>query len=148
MSVVAVLSWLFCPSRRVVTNSPRRLLLLQFQQLPWDYSLPADRELPRQDRRSQKGKRPGTGAEQQRAPDKSPKSRQGPKSRGRPKGITLSLFFSGFSQPSYKPSSHCRQPSQYSDSAVVKSRCAVPFQWFCHFLGFCETFLPFYKALV
>ncbi|KAL9820492.1 F-box/WD repeat-containing protein 10-like [Geothlypis trichas] len=71
---------------RMVTNSPRRLLLLQFQQLPWDYSLPADRELPRQDRRSQKGKRPGTGAEQQRAPDKSPKSRQGPKSRGRPKG--------------------------------------------------------------
>ncbi|NXL22010.1 FBW10 protein, partial [Setophaga kirtlandii] len=107
---------------RVVTNSPSRLLLLQFQELPWDYSLPADRELPRQDRRSQKGKRPGTGAEQQRAPDKSPKSRQGPKSRGRPKGITLSLFFSGFSKRSYKPSSRCRQPSQYSDSAVVKSR--------------------------
>ncbi|NWT35230.1 FBW10 protein, partial [Cardinalis cardinalis] len=71
---------------RVVTNSPSRLLLLQFEEVAWDYSLPADREVPKQDRRSQKGKRQGTGAEQQRAPDKSPKSRQGPKSRGRPKG--------------------------------------------------------------
>ncbi|XP_030817833.1 F-box/WD repeat-containing protein 10-like [Camarhynchus parvulus] len=71
---------------RVVTNSPSRLLLLQFEEVVWDYSLPADREVPKQDRRSQKGKRQGTSAEQQRAPDKSPKSRQGPKSRGRPKG--------------------------------------------------------------
>ncbi|NXF25102.1 FBW10 protein, partial [Rhodinocichla rosea] len=109
---------------RVVTNSPSRLLLLQFEEVAWDYSLPADREVPKQDRRSQKGKRQGTGAEQQRAPDKSPKSRQGPKSRGRPKSITLSLFFSGFSKLSNKQSSHCLQPSQYSDSAVVKSRCA------------------------
>ncbi|NXV63505.1 FBW10 protein, partial [Molothrus ater] len=109
---------------RVLTNSPSRLLLLQFEEVAWDYSLPADREVPKQDRRSQKGKHQGTGAEQQRAPDKSPKSRQRPKSRGRPKSITLSLFFSGFSKLSYKPSRHCPQPSQYSDSAVVKSRCA------------------------
>ncbi|NWR24761.1 FBW10 protein, partial [Emberiza fucata] len=100
---------------RVLTNSPSRLLLLQFEEVPWDYSLPADREVPKQDRRSQKGKRQGTSAEQQRAPDKSPKPRQGPKSRGRPKSTTLSLFFSGFSKLSYKPSSHCLQPSQYSD---------------------------------
>ncbi|XP_036250726.1 F-box/WD repeat-containing protein 10-like [Molothrus ater] len=65
---------------RVLTNSPSRLLLLQFEEVAWDYSLPADREVPKQDRRSQKGKRQGTGAEQQRAPDKSPKSRQRPKS--------------------------------------------------------------------
>ncbi|XP_054501331.2 F-box/WD repeat-containing protein 10-like [Agelaius phoeniceus] len=65
---------------RVLTNSPSRLLLLQFEEVAWDYSLPADREVPKEDRRSQKGKRQGTGAEQQRAPDKSPKSRQRPKS--------------------------------------------------------------------
>ncbi|XP_058673496.1 F-box/WD repeat-containing protein 10-like [Ammospiza caudacuta] len=70
---------------RVVTNSPSRLLLLQFEEVVWDYSLPADREVPKQDRRSQKGKRQGTSAESQRAPDKSPKSRQRPKSHGRPK---------------------------------------------------------------
>ncbi|XP_050837545.1 F-box/WD repeat-containing protein 10 [Serinus canaria] len=63
---------------RVVTNSPSRLLLLQFEEVAWDYSLPADREVPKQDRRSQKGKRQGTGAEQQRAPDKPPKSRDEP----------------------------------------------------------------------
>ncbi|NWZ92865.1 FBW10 protein, partial [Nesospiza acunhae] len=107
---------------RVVTNSPSRLLLLQFEEVVWDYSLPGDREVPKEDRRSQKGKRQGTSAEQQRAPDKSPKSRQGPKSRGRPKGITLSLFFSGFSKLSYKPSSHCLQPSQYSDSCCCQEQ--------------------------
>ncbi|NXR94641.1 FBW10 protein, partial [Hypocryptadius cinnamomeus] len=108
---------------RVVTNSPSRLLLLQFEDVVWDYSLPADREVLKQDKRSRKGKHQGAGAEQQRARDKSPRSRQGPKSRGRPKSITLSLFFSGFSKLSYKPSSNCLQPRQYSDSAVVKSRC-------------------------
>ncbi|XP_074411053.1 F-box/WD repeat-containing protein 10 [Zonotrichia albicollis] len=70
---------------RVVTNSPSRLLLLQFEEVAWDYSLPADREVPKQDRRSQKGKRQGTSAEPQRAADKSSKSRQRPKSHGRPK---------------------------------------------------------------
>ncbi|XP_064251789.1 F-box/WD repeat-containing protein 10-like isoform X4 [Passer domesticus] len=70
---------------RLVTNSPSRVLLLQFEDVLWDYSLPADREVLKQDRRSQKGKRQGAGAEQQRAQNKSPRSRQGPKSRGRPK---------------------------------------------------------------
>ncbi|XP_039559684.1 F-box/WD repeat-containing protein 10-like isoform X2 [Passer montanus] len=70
---------------RLVTNSPSRVLLLQFEDVLWDYSLPTDREVLKQDRRSQKGKRQGAGAEQQRAQNKSPRSRQGPKSRGRPK---------------------------------------------------------------
>ncbi|XP_038013398.1 F-box/WD repeat-containing protein 10-like isoform X2 [Motacilla alba alba] len=70
---------------RVVTNSPSRLLLLQFEEVAWDYSVPADREVPKHDKRWQKGKRQGAGAEQQRAQGKSPKTRQGPKSHGRPK---------------------------------------------------------------
>ncbi|XP_041265371.1 F-box/WD repeat-containing protein 10-like [Onychostruthus taczanowskii] len=78
-------SALFVAGNRLVTNSPSRLLLLQFEDVLWDYSLPADREVLKQDRRSQKGKRQGAGAEQQRAQDKSPRSRQGPKSHGRPK---------------------------------------------------------------
>lgn len=143
-----VLLWLFPPCCRVVTNSPSRLLLLQFEAVLWDYSLPADREVLKKEKKSQKGKHEGSSAEQQRAQDKSPRPRQPPKSRGRPKSITLSPCFPGFSKLSYKPSSHCFQPSKYSDSPVVKSRCAVPFQWFCHFLGLCETFLPLNKALV
>lgn len=148
VSAVPVLLWLFPPSSRVVTNSPSSLLLLQFEDVVWDYSLPADREELKKDKRSRRGKRQGASAEQQRARDKSLRSRQGPKSRGRPKSITLSLFFSGFSKLTYKPRSRCLQSSQYSDSAAATSRCAVPFQWFCHFLGFCKTFLPFYKDLV
>ncbi|NXL72681.1 FBW10 protein, partial [Leptocoma aspasia] len=104
---------------RVVTNSPSSLLLLQFEDVVWDYSLPADREVLKKDMKPQKGKRQGTTAEQQRAQDKSPRSRQRPKNRGRPKSITLGLCFSGFSKLSYKPSSHCHQPSQYSDSLLL-----------------------------
>ncbi|NXH42498.1 FBW10 protein, partial [Dicaeum eximium] len=112
-------SALYVAGNRVVTNSPSRLLLLQFEDVVWDYSLPADRELLKKDMKSQKGKRQGATAEQQRAQDKSSRSRQRPKSHGRPKSITLSLCFSGFSKLSYKPSSHCYQPSQYSDSLLL-----------------------------
>ncbi|XP_012433897.5 F-box/WD repeat-containing protein 10 [Taeniopygia guttata] len=78
-------SALYVAGNRVVTNSPSRLLLLQFEDVVWDYSLPADREELKKDKRSRRGKRQGGTAEQQRARDKSPRSRQGPKSRGRPK---------------------------------------------------------------
>ncbi|RLV84377.1 hypothetical protein DV515_00016289 [Chloebia gouldiae] len=52
VSVAPVLSWLFPPSCRVVTNSPSRLLLLQFEDVVWDYSLPADREELKKDKRA------------------------------------------------------------------------------------------------
>ncbi|NWH40362.1 FBW10 protein, partial [Chloropsis hardwickii] len=78
-------SALYAAGSRVVTNSPSRLVLLQFEEVLWDYSLPADREVLQKDKKSEKGKRQGATAEQQRAQDKSLRSRQGPKSRGRPK---------------------------------------------------------------
>ncbi|NWS90462.1 FBW10 protein, partial [Toxostoma redivivum] len=115
------MSALHVAGNRVVTNFPSRLLLLQFEDVVWDYSLPADREVLKKEK-SRKGKRQGASAEQQKAQDKSPRSRQPPKSHGRPKSITLSLCFSGFSKLSHKPSSHCLQPSQYPVSAAVKSR--------------------------
>ncbi|NXR36763.1 FBW10 protein, partial [Zosterops hypoxanthus] len=118
-------SALYVAGNRVVTNSPSRLLLLQFEAVLWDYSLPADREVLKKEKKSQKGKHEGSSAEQQRAQDKSPRPRQPPKSRGRPKSITLSPCFPAFSKLSYKPSSHCFQPSKYSDSPVVKSRWAT-----------------------
>ncbi|XP_039937902.1 F-box/WD repeat-containing protein 10-like [Hirundo rustica] len=73
-------SALYVAGNRVVTNSPGRLLLLQFQAVVWDYSLPADREEVKKEKKSQKGKGQGSSAEQQRAQDKSPRSRQPPKS--------------------------------------------------------------------
>lgn len=123
MPVIAVFLWLFSPFSRVVTNFPSRLLLLQFEDVLWDYSLPADREVLKE-KRSQKGKNQGASAEQQQAQDKSLRSHQPPKSRGRPKSIALSLCFSGFSKLSHKPSSHCLQPIQYSDS-LLQSRADV-----------------------
>ncbi|NWT95859.1 FBW10 protein, partial [Urocynchramus pylzowi] len=113
---------------RVVTNCPSRLLLLQFEDVVWDYSLPADREVPKKDKRSWKGKRQGPSAEQHRAQDKPPRSLQGPKSHRKPKSITLSLFFSAFSKLSNKPSNHCLQPSQYSDFLLL-SRADVLFHF-------------------
>ncbi|NXO89344.1 FBW10 protein, partial [Certhia brachydactyla] len=89
-------SALYVAGNRLVTNSPSRLLLLQFEDVVWDYSLPSDREVVKKEK-SRKGKRQGTSAEKQKAQDKSPRSHQSPKSRGRPKSITLSLCFSGFS---------------------------------------------------
>uniref|UniRef100_A0A8C0UQB8 F-box/WD repeat-containing protein 10-like n=1 Tax=Cyanistes caeruleus TaxID=156563 RepID=A0A8C0UQB8_CYACU len=82
---------LYIAGNRVVTNSCSRLLLLQFEDVVWDYSLPTDREVQKKEKKPRKGKRQGASAEQQQAQDKSPKS------RGRPKSITLSLCFSGFS---------------------------------------------------
>ncbi|NWI02960.1 FBW10 protein, partial [Tichodroma muraria] len=90
-------SALYVAGNRLVTNSPSSLLLLQFQDVVWDYSLPADREVVKKEK-SGKGKRQGASAEKQRAQNKSPRSRQPPKSHGRPKSITLSLCFSGFSK--------------------------------------------------
>ncbi|NWX54325.1 FBW10 protein, partial [Promerops cafer] len=112
-------SALYVAGNRVVTNCPGRVLLLQFEDVVWDYSLPADREALKKEK-PRKGKRQGGSAEQQRARDRSPRSRQQPKGRGRPKSITLILCLSKLS---YKPSSHCLQPSPCSDSAGVKSRC-------------------------
>ncbi|NWV28027.1 FBW10 protein, partial [Origma solitaria] len=108
---------------RIVANSPSRLVLLQFEDVVWDYSLPADRDVGTKEKRSRKG-------QSQEAQDKSPKSRQSAKSHGRPKSITLSFCFSGFSKLSYKPRTHCLQPSQYSDSLLF-SRADVLF----HFNG-------------
>ncbi|NWW12536.1 FBW10 protein, partial [Oreocharis arfaki] len=112
------LSSLYVAGNRMVTNSPSRVVLLQFEDVVWDYSLPADREVPK-DKKSRRGKRQGASAEQRRAQDRSPRSRQPSKSRGRPKSITLSLCFSGFSKPSYKPSTHCLQPSPCSLSLLL-----------------------------
>ncbi|XP_068065366.1 F-box/WD repeat-containing protein 10-like [Anomalospiza imberbis] len=78
-------SALYAAGNRVVTNTPSRLLLLQFEDVVWDYSLPADREELKKDKRSRKGKCQGASAEQQRTRDKSLRSHQGPKSYGRPK---------------------------------------------------------------
>ncbi|NXN82319.1 FBW10 protein, partial [Bombycilla garrulus] len=89
-----LMSALYVAGNRVVTNSLSRLLLLQFEDVVWDYSLPADREVMKKEK-SQKGKHQGASAEQQRAQDKSPRSHQPPKNHGRPKSITLSLCFSG-----------------------------------------------------
>ncbi|NXV07144.1 FBW10 protein, partial [Cettia cetti] len=119
-------SALYAAGNRVVTNSPSRLLLLQFEAVAWDYSLPADREVLKKEKKPQKGKRQGASAEQQQAQDKSPRSFQAPKSHGRPKSTTLSPCFPGFSELSYKPSSHCLQPSQYSGSLLL-SRADVLF---------------------
>ncbi|NXY62575.1 FBW10 protein, partial [Callaeas wilsoni] len=118
---------------RMVTSSPSRLVLLQFEEVEWDYSSPADREVVKKEKKSRKGKRQGASTEQQRAQeaqDGSPRSHQPPKSHGEPKSITLSLCFSGFSKLRYKPSTHCLQPSQYSDSLLL-SRADVLF----HFNG-------------
>ncbi|NXY11306.1 FBW10 protein, partial [Pteruthius melanotis] len=112
------LSSLCVAGNRMVTNSPSRVVLLQFEEVVWDYSLPADRELVK-DKRSRRGKRQGPGAEQRRAQDKSPGARQPSKGRGRPKSITPSLCFSGFSKRSYKPSTHCLQPSPNSFSLLL-----------------------------
>ncbi|NXH24847.1 FBW10 protein, partial [Myiagra hebetior] len=112
------LSSLYVAGNRMVTNSPSRVVLLQFEDVVWDYSLPADREVVK-DKRSRRGKRQGASAEQRRAQeaqDKFPGSRQPSKSRGRPKSITLSFCFSGFSKLSYKPSTHCLQPSPCGDA--------------------------------
>ncbi|XP_032932895.1 F-box/WD repeat-containing protein 10-like [Catharus ustulatus] len=78
-------SALYVAGNRVVTNSPSRLLLLQFEDVVWDYSLPADREVLKKEKRSQKGKNQGASAEQQQAQDKSSRSHQPPKSHGRSK---------------------------------------------------------------
>ncbi|NWU22522.1 FBW10 protein, partial [Dyaphorophyia castanea] len=94
------LSSLCVAGNRMVTNSPSRVVLLQFEDVAWDYSLPADRELGK-DKKSRRGKRQGASAEQRRAQeaqDKPPGPRQPSKSRGRPKSITLSLCFSAFSK--------------------------------------------------
>ncbi|KAM7035372.1 F-box/WD repeat-containing protein 10-like [Acridotheres tristis] len=79
------LSALHVAGNRVVTNFPSRLLLLQFEDVVWDYSLPADREVLKKEKKSRKGKHQGASAEQQRSQDKSPRSRQPPKSHGRHK---------------------------------------------------------------
>ncbi|XP_063265830.1 F-box/WD repeat-containing protein 10-like [Prinia subflava] len=76
-------SALYVAGNRVVTNSPSRLLLLQFEAVVWDYSLPADREVEKKEKKPQEGK--GASAEQQRVQDKSQRSHQPPKSGGRPK---------------------------------------------------------------
>ncbi|KAL2297546.1 hypothetical protein Nmel_016086 [Mimus melanotis] len=78
------MSALHVAGNRVVTNFPSRLLLLQFEDVVWDYSLPADREVLKKEK-SRKGKRQGASAEQQKAQDKSSRSRQPPKSHGKPK---------------------------------------------------------------
>ncbi|NWS29677.1 FBW10 protein, partial [Polioptila caerulea] len=84
-------SALYVAGNRLVTNSPSRLLLLQFEDVVWDYSLPADRDVGKKEK-PRKGKRQGASAEN------SSRSRQPPKSRGRPKSTPLSLCFSGFSK--------------------------------------------------
>ncbi|NXO11178.1 FBW10 protein, partial [Oriolus oriolus] len=92
------LSSLYVAGNRMVTNSPSRVVLLQFEDVVWDYSLPADREVVK-DKKSRRGKRQGASTEQRRAQeaqDKSAGSHQTSKSRGRPKSITPSLCFSGF----------------------------------------------------
>ncbi|NWV42642.1 FBW10 protein, partial [Grantiella picta] len=94
------MSSLHVAGNRIVTNSPSRLVLFQFEDVVWDYSLPADREGVKKEK-SRRGKRQDASTEQQRAQepqDKSPSSRQSPKSHGRPKSITLSFCFSGFSK--------------------------------------------------
>ncbi|NXM44880.1 FBW10 protein, partial [Gymnorhina tibicen] len=94
------LSSLCVAGNRMVTNSRSRVVLLQFEDVEWDYSLPADREVVK-DKKSRRGKRQGASAEQRRAQeaqDKPPGSRQPSKSRGRPQSITPSLCFSGFSK--------------------------------------------------
>ncbi|NWI44570.1 FBW10 protein, partial [Picathartes gymnocephalus] len=96
---------------RLVTNSPSRLVLLQFEDVLWDYSFPADREVVKKEKKSRRGKRQGTSAEQLGAQDKSPRSRQPPKSHERPKSITLSLCFSAFSKLSYKPAPTAFSPA-------------------------------------
>ncbi|NXB19423.1 FBW10 protein, partial [Rhagologus leucostigma] len=95
------LSSLCVAGNRMVTNSLSRVVLLQFEDVVWDYSLPADREVVK-DKKSQRGKRQGASAEQRRAQeaqDKPPGSHQPSKSRGRPKSITLSLCFSCVGKP-------------------------------------------------
>ncbi|NXA61384.1 FBW10 protein, partial [Mohoua ochrocephala] len=88
------LSSLCVAGNRMVTNSPSRVVLLQFEDVVWDYSLPADREAVK-DKKSRRGKRQGASAEQRRAQearDKSPGPRQPSKSRGRPKTPNVALF--------------------------------------------------------
>ncbi|NWT19103.1 FBW10 protein, partial [Vireo altiloquus] len=91
------LSSLWVAGNRMVTNSPSSVVLLQFQDVVWDYSLPADREVPK-DKRARRGQRRA-----QEAQDKSPGARQPSKSRGKPKSITLSLCFSAFSKQTRHP---------------------------------------------
>ncbi|NXU41298.1 FBW10 protein, partial [Drymodes brunneopygia] len=81
------MSALFVVGNRMVTNSPSSLVLLQFEEVLWDYSFPADREVKKQ--KPQRGKRQGGSTEQQQAQDKSPRPRQQPKSQGRPKALWL-----------------------------------------------------------
>ncbi|NXC53556.1 FBW10 protein, partial [Aleadryas rufinucha] len=76
------LSSLYVSGNRMVTNSSSRVVLLQFEDVVWDYSLPADREVLK-DKKSRRGKRQGASTEQRRAQeaqDKSSGSRQPSKS--------------------------------------------------------------------
>ncbi|NXQ13964.1 FBW10 protein, partial [Peucedramus taeniatus] len=117
-------SALYVAGNRVVINSPSRLLLLQFEDVVWDYSLPTDREVLEKDKRPRKGKHQGASAEQQRAQDKSPRSHQGPKSRGRPKSITQSLYFSGFSKLSDEAEHGPTSPAPEEAEATLE--CELP----------------------
>ncbi|XP_005055909.1 PREDICTED: CMT1A duplicated region transcript 1 protein isoform X1 [Ficedula albicollis] len=78
-------SALYVAGSRAVINSPSRLLLLQFEDVVWDYSLPTDREELKKEKKSRKGKHQDASAEQQRAQDRSSRSHQPSKSHGRPK---------------------------------------------------------------
>ncbi|XP_033374619.1 F-box/WD repeat-containing protein 10 isoform X2 [Parus major] len=59
---------LYVAGNRMVTNSHSRLLVLQFEDVVWDYSLPTDRELLKKEKKPRKGKRQGGEAEQGPAP--------------------------------------------------------------------------------
>ncbi|NWV07767.1 FBW10 protein, partial [Ptilonorhynchus violaceus] len=81
------LSSLCVAENRLVINSPGKLVMFQFEAVPWDYSLPADREVLK--KKSRRGRHQGSSSERRRAQDTqdtSTRSRQASKTRGTPKG--------------------------------------------------------------
>ncbi|XP_027571494.2 F-box/WD repeat-containing protein 10-like isoform X1 [Pipra filicauda] len=91
------LSSLHVAENRMVINSPARVLMFQFQDVTWDYSLPADREV--KEKEKEKEKQPK--GKSSRSPSRQQKMRsQSAKGRGTSKSPPREL----------KKSAACQQP--------------------------------------
>ncbi|XP_064531739.1 F-box/WD repeat-containing protein 10-like isoform X4 [Pseudopipra pipra] len=69
------LSSLQVAENRMVINSPARVLMFQFQDVTWDYSLPADREVKEKEEKQPKGKSSRSPSRQQKMRSQSAKGR-------------------------------------------------------------------------
>ncbi|NXY13250.1 FBW10 protein, partial [Atrichornis clamosus] len=100
-------SSLYIAENRVVINSPSRLLMLQFEDVTWDYSLPSDREVVKKDK-----KRKGKTRKTQPSPRSAPASAQ---SRGELRTLRTSPR---------GPTSHQRAPTTIT-KPLPNSQCTL-----------------------